>query len=421
MTKRIEKEINGIKIILDEDVVEIYDEVVRHRRYFHQNPEPSLKEYNTCAYIRSELEKEGIDYIGVGQTGTLAIIRGEKDLESRDRREISGSPLLTDQRVKGVRTILLRGDIDALELNDDKNIEYSSINKGLCHACGHDAHAASLLGAAKILNRRRGEFGGIVKLAFQQAEEIGAGARQFVKAGHLDDVDFVFGTHLASNIEVGKLGVTEGPQSASCDIFKIRVLGQGAHASTPHLGRDAVVATSNIVLELQNIVSRQIGPLDEGLISIGKIWSGTRYNVVASEGVIEGTVRTFSQETREFILERVETIAELTAKIHGCSIEFENYDAAAPLINQKEKTLYYQKIANQIVGEDNVIRDLEKSLGAEDFADYLAVVPGTFIKVGSKSSSKNSYPHHHNLFDIDERCLYIETQSYVDLVTKTLI
>lgn len=419
MTKRIDKDINGIRVSLDEDVVAIYDEVVRHRRHFHQNPEASLKEYKTADYIRKELEKEGIEYVKVGDTGTLAIIKGEKNLELNNLK--TTSPLEVDKRVIGVKTIFLRGDIDALELSDDKGLDYSSNNQGLCHACGHDAHASSLLGAAKVLNRRRKDFGGRVKLAFQQAEEIGAGARQFVDAGHLDDVDFVFGTHVASDIPVGKLGVTVGPQSASCDIFKIRVLGEGAHASTPHLGKDAVLATSNIVIELQNIISRQIGPLDEGLISIGKISSGTRYNVIASEGLIEGTVRAFSQEARNFILDRVKEIADLTARIHGCRVEFENYDAAAPLINEKEKTLYYQDIASEIVGSENVIRDLDKSLGAEDFADYLVLAPGTFIKVGSKSSDANSYAHHHNLFDIDERCLYIEVQSYVDLVTKTLI
>ena len=410
MTKRLSKHINGVDVSLDEDVVEIYDEVVRHRRHFHQNPEASLKEYKTAAHIRDELKKEGIEYIEVGETGTLAIIRGQKDIEQK-----------ADPRIKDVRTILLRGDIDALELSDDKDVDYASENQGLCHACGHDAHAASLLGAAKILNRRKYEFGGVVKLAFQQAEEIGAGARQFVSAGHLDDVDFVFGTHVASNIPLGQLGVTVGPQSASCDIFKIKVVGEGAHASTPHLGKDAVVATSNIVLEIQNIISRQIGPLDEGLVSIGKISSGTRYNVIANEGLIEGTVRAFSQKTREFILERLEKIASLTAQIHGCEIEFENYDAAAPLINEEEKTLYYQEIASSIVGDDNVIKNLQKSLGAEDFADFLAVVPGCFVKVGSKSDCTGGYPHHHNLFDIDERCLYIEVQSYVDLVAKVLV
>src|SRR3712207_6318953 len=144
MTKRLSKHINGVDVSLDEDVVEIYDEVVRHRRHFHQNPEASLKEYKTAAYIRDELKKEGIEYIEVGETGTLAIIRGQKDIEQK-----------VDPRIKDVRTILLRGDIDALELSDDKEVDYASENQGLCHACGHDAHAASLLGAAKILNRRK--------------------------------------------------------------------------------------------------------------------------------------------------------------------------------------------------------------------------------------------------------------------------
>lgn len=398
---KVEYDIEGIKVNIDEDVFALKDKIIEYRRHFHKNPEASLKEYKTAKYIQDVLTENGIDFVKVGETGTLATIKGNKG--------------------EG-KTILLRGDIDALELYDKKDKEYTSENEGLCHACGHDAHASTLLSAAIILNKRRDDFSGTVKLAFQQAEEIGAGARQFVQSGHLDDVDFVYGTHVSSDIQVGKLAIAEGPQSASCDIFTIKVHGLGAHAATPHLGHDAVVATSNIVVALQNIISRQISPAEDGLISIGKIESGTRYNVIASEGLIQGTVRAFSHETRADILDRVEKIARLTAEIHGCSIEFENYDAAAPLINESEKTMYTQNVLSNVVGEENIITEREKSFGAEDFADFLAVVPGTFVRVGSGSDQnpESKSPHHNNYFDIDERCLVVETQSYVEIAVRFL-
>ncbi|MGU8435536.1 amidohydrolase [Clostridium perfringens] len=391
------RDIEGIDIHLDEDVCNEEVNTIRYRRYFRQHPESSLAEYETAAFIRKELELDGIDYITIGETGTLATIKGAK---------------------KGP-VIFLRGDIDALEMGDHIDKDYASVNRGLCHACGHDTHAASLLSAARILNRRKYTLSGTIKLAFQQAEEIGAGAKIFVKEGHLDDVDFAFGIHIDSNIQSGKIGLAKGEQYASCDIFKINVIGEGAHACSPHLSHDALIATANIVQAIQNIITREIDQMENTLISIGKISSGTRYNIVASTGELEGTYRTFNQETRSKIRRRIEAVAELTAKLHGCMIIFENYEAADPLINDGEKTAIAQKIAGSIVGSENVIYENLASLGSEDFADYLAVAHGCFARVGAKSQDESThYPHHHVLFDIDERVLAISTQLYVDIAQK---
>ncbi|MDC4242380.1 MULTISPECIES: amidohydrolase [Bacillota] len=393
------RDIDGIDIHLDEDVCNEEANTIRYRRYFRQHPESSLAEYETAAFIQKELELAGIEYISVGETGTLATIRGSK---------------------KGP-VIFLRGDIDALEMRDDIDKGYASVNSGLCHACGHDTHAASLLSAARILNKRKDRLSGTIKLAFQQAEEIGAGARIFVKEGHLDDVDFAFGIHIASNIQIGKIGLAKGEQYASCDIFKINVIGEGAHACSPHLAHDALIATANIVQAIQNIITREIDQMENTLISLGKISSGTRYNIVASKGELEGTYRAFNQETRSKIRRRIEEVAELTARLHGCRIVFENYEAADPLVNEGKKTAIAQKIAGDIVGRENVIDDDPASLGAEDFADYLAVAPGCFARVGARSQDESThYPHHHVLFDIDERALAISTQLYVDIAQKAV-
>lgn len=395
-----EIELGKIRVCIDEDVYEGREEVIGYRRHFRRNPEPSLKEYATAEFIRKELSKNNIEYRKVGETGTIAYIRGYED----------------------GKTVFLRGDIDALELNDEIDRDYASSNRGLCHGCGHDAHAASLLGAAKILNKRRDRIKGTVKIAFQQAEEIGAGARIFVREGHLDDVDFAFGIHIASYLDTGKIGITYGEQSASCDIFKIHIKGEGAHACSPHLGNDALIASVNIVSALQNIITRETDPMERTLISIGKINSGTRYNVIAGEGEIEGTVRAFNNFTRNHIIDRIEKVAQLTAAVHGCRAEFENYKAAEPLINEKEKTEFVQKAALSIVDDENIIKDLKATMGAEDFADYLEKVPGTFVKVGCRNPEDKSthYPHHHTNFDIDERALLISTQLYVEAAQKYL-
>ena len=396
-------DIDGIDISLYEDVINIYEYTRDNRRYLHKRPESSLKEYKTSKFIQNILRENDIEFELVGETGIFVKLIGENGENNS-------------------KTVFLRADMDALEILDKKGEEYSSIYEGLSHACGHDAHTSSLLSATLILNKHRDKFSGTIKIAFQQAEEIGAGARLFVEKGYLDDVDYVFGTHVASNLKLGTIGVTAGAQSASCDIFKVKVVGESAHAATPDKGRDALVAISNIVVELQNIVSRQISPSKDALVSIGKLNSGTRYNIIASEGEIEGTVRTFDMETRQYILDRIEKISDLTAQIHNCKSYFTNYDAAAPLINEVEKTKYTRMIAENIVGVDNVLTNEKKQFGAEDFADYLQKAPGTFVKVGSCSDrvKNSSNPHHHEYFDIDERCLYIETQLYVETALEFL-
>lgn len=385
---------------IDRDIRDLYDSIVKDRRHFHSNPESSLKEYETAEYIRNRLDKLGIEYVKVGETGTLGIIKGDK--------------------ADNGKTVFLRGDIDALEMADEKDVPYKSKKQGLHHACGHDGHASALLGAAEILNNRRDDFSGTVKLCFQQAEEIGAGARIFVNEGHLKDVDFAFGIHLASDTDLGKIVATKGYSNASCDIFEIKVHGKSSHAGYPHLGHDAALASANILVELQNLVSRQVNPNEPAVIAIGEIRSGTRYNVVAGEGYLKGTLRTFNNKLRAELLEKIEKVSELTAAVHGCSIEFSNYDAAAPLVNPEEETLFLQKVASEIVKDEDIVKDRVAGLGAEDFADYLQVTKGVFARVGSRSSEETGQAHHSVKFDIDERCLLISTQLHVNVALDFL-
>lgn len=333
--------------------------IIDLRRYFHQNPEASLKEYNTAKKVEEELDKLGISHQRVGETGVIAFIGGEKP----------------------GKTIALRADIDALEIEERNEIGYASKNKGLMHACGHDAHTASLLGAAKILKEKESEINGTIKLLFQQAEEIGQGARVFVSLGHLKDVDNVFGQHVSSSMDTGKVSIRPGAISASCDYFKVLIKGKSGHVSRPHEAVDALYIASQGVVNVQSIVSRRTDPVDPVVVGIGLLQSGTRYNIIANEALIEGTFRTFSNETKNKIQNLIEEIFKSTAKVNGgyAEVEFRSY--ASPLINEEKSARLAQVVARSIVGEENIITDQEKSLGSDDFAELLFEAAGVYLSL----------------------------------------
>ena len=376
------------------------DYIVGLRRYFHANPEPSLKEYKTAEKIEKELEAWGIPFERVGETGVIGYI-GELN--------------------KG-KTIALRSDIDALEIEEMNDIEYISFNKGLMHACGHDAHIASLLGAAKILKAKENEINGCIKVLFQQAEEIGQGARQFVALGHLKDVDNVFGLHVSSGLDVGKISVTPGSIAASCDYFKIKIKGKSSHVSKPHTGIDALYIASQVVVNLQSIVAREIDPIDTVVVGIGVLNSGTRYNIIAKTAELEGTFRTFSRETRAKTQESIERIVKSIVEAHKGEAEVEFHSYSSPVINDEESSKYAAEVAKQIVGEDNIITNQEKVLGADDFAEFQEEVPGVYVNIGTRNPIDESthYPHHNERFNIDEKGLLISTEFYVLYALKYL-
>ena len=366
------------------------------RRHFHAHPEVSLQEYETCKKIEGELDSMGIPHKRIGETGVYGWIDGKK----------AGD---------GV-TVALRADIDALAMEDLKEVPYHSQNAGVCHACGHDAHPATLLTAAKILKAKENEFSGQVRLFFQQAEEIGQGARQFVQAGLLDGVTRVFGAHVTSHLDSGKISLTAGPQNASCDYFKIQIHGKGAHVSTPQLGVDALYIASQIVVQLQTIVSRNTDPLETVVVGVGKLQAGTQYNIVAEHAVLEGTTRSFLPEVRKFTNDRVVRIAKETAALYGAEAEVEFLDFAAPLVNDAKAVEEVTAVTAEFLPREDIISDFQKALGADDFADYLAVTRGMYAFVGTRNSKDphTAVAHHHGLFDVDEEALLISCNVYVD-------
>lgn len=382
-------------------VLEQKEYLTNMRQYFHAHPEVSLQEYHTCEKIEEELNLAGIPHRRVGETGVYAWIDGKK--ETADQKKAS-------------RIAALRADIDALAMEDLKTVSYRSSNPGVCHACGHDAHAATLLTAARILKSKEQEFSGQIRLFFQQAEEIGAGARLFVQDGLLEGVSRVFGAHVSSRLESGKIALTAGPQNASCDYFKIKVRGRGAHVSTPHLGVDAAYVASQIVVNLQSIAARSTNPLDTIVVGVGVVRAGTQYNIVAEHAELEGTTRTFLPEVREFTNRRVREIAEQTAHMYGAEAEVEFKDFAAPLINDPQAVKEVTAVTEQLIDREQIVGDFEKALGADDFADYLAVTKGMYAFVGTHSEKKpgSGVAHHHGLFDVDEEALLLSCNVYVD-------
>jgi amidohydrolase len=364
------------------------------RRYFHKYPEHSSREFKTAEKIEAELSALGIPHKRIGETGVLGVIRG-------GAAGVSGRE----------KVIVLRADIDALHIQEENDVPYRSQNSGIMHACGHDGHTAALLGAAKALMESREAISGEARLAFQQAEEIGAGARQFVAAGVLEGAGRVFGIHMAPDIDTGKIGVTAGPICASVDHFRIVVKGKSAHVSTPQKGADALYAACQIVNALQGIVTRRISPMETVIIGVGKLRAGTAYNIVAEEAVLEGTLRTYTAELREELKNHITGLIGHIAAVSGAGTEIEWKNFTSVLVNDDEACEEAAGIAAAI-SPGGVIRGLAPSLGGDDFAEFLLAVPGVYVKIGCKKPGAPVIPLHNCRFDIDEDALVYAAGMY---------
>ena len=363
--------------ILDEAFAQ-KEYMVSQRNYFHAHPELGLQEFNTCNHIEEELEKTGIKFHRVGGTNVI----GEID---------SGRP---------GKTLLIRADIDALPIQEKNQVPYKSQNDGIMHACGHDGHAAYLLGAAKIIKEHIADFTGKVILCFQAAEEIGKGARDILAAGEVDNVDRIFGIHFASGLDVGKYGIKSGPDMASCDRFKITIHGKAAHITTPQSGADSVFIGALITTQLQTVVSRLVSPVEGGLIGVGSFHSGTTYNIIPGEAVLEGTIRAFSAVNRKKLADAVTKIAQDTAATYGATADVYIEDICDPCTNPADTTAEVIESAKKVVPAENVLTNIDKRFGSDNFADYMRKAPGTYVHVGSGDSDATRVPHHNERFDL---------------------
>ena len=379
----------------------IHSELVEIRRDLHENPELGFDLVRTFQKVKDFLSKEGIEFYEVAQTGICAIIRG-----------------------KGTNTVALRADMDALPLQDRKVCSYSSKAPGKMHACGHDAHTTMLLGAAKILNNMKDKIPGNIKLFFEPAEETTGGSSIMIKEGVLENpnVQAIFGLHVEEWLEAGTVGLKRGYAYAASNPFTIKIIGKGGHGASPHMTIDPIVIASNVIISLQNIVSREIPPTDAAVITIGSIHGGTAQNIIPEEVIISGIIRTMKSEHREYIKTRLIEVVEGTVNSMRGKCEIIIEESYPCLYNNDQLADIFEKKAGEVVGEGNVYKLDTPTLGVESFAYFANERPSLFYFLGSGNKEKGIVnPAHGSLFDIDESCLSIGTAMQCKLAFEFLL
>ncbi|WP_077617150.1 M20 family metallopeptidase [Bacillus sinesaloumensis] len=368
-----------------------YAEMVEMRRYLHQHPEVSFKEYKTAEYIANFYENLGVEVRrNVGGNGIVAKISGTKP-----------GP-----------TVALRADFDALPIQDEKDVPYKSTNPGVMHACGHDGHTATLLVLAKTLHEMKEQLTGTVVLIHQHAEEFApGGAISMIEDGCLEGVDVIFGTHLWSTIPTGTIDYRVGPVMAAADRFEIKIQGLGGHGAHPHTTKDAIVIGSQLVTNLQQIVSRRVDPIESAVVTVGSFVAENPFNVIADTASLQGTVRTFSEEVRTQIEGEIERIVKGTCMAADSSYTYAFHRGYPAVVNHEEQTNFLVEVAKSVPGVHHV-QETAPQMGGEDFAYYLQHVPGTFFFTGAMPVDKTkAYPHHHPKFDIDEKAMLIAAKT----------
>lgn len=368
------------------------DWLIETRRHFHRHPEPSLEEVWTTNEIVKILEGWGVEVKRFKHCeGCLAYVRGAHP----------------------GKTVALRSDIDALSVFEKNDIDYKSEIDGFMHACGHDTHLAMNLGAVKILHDLRDELHGTVVHIFQPAEEVAQGAKLTLKDGEwFDEVDNVFGMHIWTNMDSGTISVEAGPRMAAADYFKIEVEGVSGHGAQPDQTVDATVIAAQIVNNLQPLVSREVDPTDSLVVTVGKLVSGTRFNIISGGATLEGTARYFTPSIGENIVSNIERIAKHTAQMYrgDASVDYRFY--TYPVINEEKSSELASKAVVKLFGEE-ALQTFPKTTGGEDFSEYLKLKPGCFAFVGCRNPEVLAdKPHHSDYFMVDEATFKYGTALY---------
>jgi len=379
---------NKLKQIIKQLSAQYHQEIIRTRRHIHANPELSMQEFKTAELVAKALLDMGIEVqTGIAQTGVIGLIKGRNP----------------DKKV-----IALRADMDALQITEENDVEYRSINEGVMHACGHDVHTSSLLGTAKILNEIKGQFDGTVKLFFQPSEETyPGGAIQMIKAGAMENPrpENVFGQHVYPELEAGKIGLKSGKYMASTDEIFLTVKGRGGHAALPMHNIDPVLIASHIVVALQQIVSRMASPDVPTVLSFGRFIGDGRTNIIPDQVKLEGIVRTFDEKWRKEVHLKLTKMAKSIAEGMGGSCDV-FIDSGYPYVyNDPQVTKNSKKWAIEFLGEDNVV-DLPLRMTAEDFSYFAKEVPSTFYRLGVRNEDRGITSNLHTpTFDVDEKSL----------------
>lgn len=371
---------------LESKAMEIKDWVIDIRRDFHQYPELGLEEYRTKDKIVRYLDEMGIENMIVANTGVVGIIRGKSQ----------------------GKTVALRADMDALPMEDKKDVSYKSKIKGKMHSCGHDAHMAILLGAARILNNMKDNIKGNVKLLFQPAEETVGGALPMIEEGVLENpyIDGVFGLHVDNSLSTSQIGIKYGQMKAASDMIKILIHGKNSHGAYPQDGVDAITIGGQILVALQTVISRNVDPRSSAVLTIGTIKGGCGGNIIADKVEMEGIVRTLNKESRELVLNRIKSIVEIIPQSLEGKGEFIRTEGYIALINDNHMVDIVRENGLELLGKDNVYEMPYPSFGVEDFSYFAASRPSAFFHLGSGNREKGIiHSGHTPYFDIDEDCL----------------
>ena len=405
---------NSFLNIQKEDVAYLIEEVKENYKQIHQHPERGFEEVETSRLIIEKLKEYGVESRTVMLTGVIADIHGSRP----------------------GKTVALRADIDGLPITEKTDLPYASKIPERMHACGHDAHTAMLLGAARYLSEHRDQFAGTVRLIFQPAEEGWApeslepaiaaggseqgGAVSMIKAGALDGVDMCFGFHVQPWAKTGTLLCRRGPAFASPDTFELTVIGKGGHAAHPQRAIDPIQTAAEIVLAYHSIPAREFGALDNCVVSVCMINAdSSASNIIPGSVQISGTVRTFNQEIRETIARRLEEIAEHICAAHRCKADFRYEWGCAPVINSPEAADLMMNVAREILGEGNV-KEMQPEMGSEDVGEYFRVVPGAMAFLGVTKEGEEAFYLHNPQFKVDLDALEVGVRLHINNVLRFL-
>ncbi|MBP3041403.1 amidohydrolase [Bacillaceae bacterium Marseille-Q3522] len=364
----------------------MHQDLIAWRRHLHQNPETAFEEVETAKFVQEKLTGLGIEFKkNVGITGVVGLIKGEEP-----------GP-----------TVALRADMDALPIQDQKQVPYASKVKGKAHLCGHDSHTTMLLGAATLLSKNKPKKGQ-VKLIFQPAEENIGGAKKMIAEGVLQDPDvaLIAGLHVHPLADTGYTAICPGISSANSDRFDLTIIGKGGHAAYPHMAVDSITVAAQVITALQQIVSRQVEPISPAVLTIGKIEGGFARNVIAPSVTINATVRTLDKNVRALMEQKIKQITKGICDAFGATYEIDYQNGYPSVFNDESLLPLLEQTANEILGEGKLAIRKNPSLGGEDFSYYAEQIPGIFFQLGIRNEEKGTtHSLHHPLFDIDEDAL----------------
>jgi len=363
---------------------DIRTNLISLRRDLHRHPELSFQEERTAQRLFNELEAlkpTGLKKVG---TGVVARIKGQ----------IPGAP-----------AVAIRGDIDALPINEDTGLPYASETEGVMHACGHDVHATWAIGAAILLSRHPAS--GDVVIVLQPAEEVGQGAAAILSSGELQDVAAIFGGHVDRRFEVGHVVAQEGPLAASSDAFEIEITGKGAHGARPHEASDPVVAAAATIMALQTLVSRKLDPSSPGVVTVGSIHAGRAGNIIPDRATLTGTIRATTPETRALLRRGVQSIAESQAATLGLEASFRRLAGTPPIVNPPLPVAWARKATENVLGKQALQPLGYVNMGGEDFSIYMEKMAGCFLRIGAREPGGDVIPAHSPAFYAAEESIFV--------------